>query len=258
MCDDCGDEYTDPCGRHRSFGHVPYGGAYSDGTECSTCCTACWGDPVPPQADGQPQGQVLAPDDLLAAVKLLPVNTLVKIGWVPKPGRVQGSLYLRTRDGLRYVGPERDNWESTTLHQECQAKDSGYEIVTPDVAAAGSPVPDGRGVEVGELIREAERQAQWFANTDVENDAAPMAVLLRSLADALAAASAAPVEQPGVVVPLAEWGALVDAVQHPEADTLVDFMTGRFGHKAMRDLQVAARRIVRATLAAAPGAGEQG
>lgn len=53
-CDDCGEEYTDPCARHREYGHVPSSDCYDDGSGCSSCCASCHGtnsEMVPDPAD---------------------------------------------------------------------------------------------------------------------------------------------------------------------------------------------------------------
>jgi hypothetical protein len=55
MCEECGEEFTDPCARHRSFGHVPSpGGGYTDGVDCSSCCTACRPPAAPPSPPERP------------------------------------------------------------------------------------------------------------------------------------------------------------------------------------------------------------
>ena len=48
-CHDCGEDYTDPCERHRSFGHIPSGDPYGDGVDCQDCCPIC-GTGVPSPA----------------------------------------------------------------------------------------------------------------------------------------------------------------------------------------------------------------
>jgi hypothetical protein len=69
------------------------------------------------------------PKTLRERVDELPVNTLIKIGWRTPSGNVQGTLHLRTKDGLRYCGPARDNWEYQSLIQETGPNDSDFEIV---------------------------------------------------------------------------------------------------------------------------------
>lgn len=73
--------------------------------------------------------------ELRVAIEALPVYTLVSIGRRMSSGRVQGSLHMRTRDGLRYVGRARDNWELVTLHQETSGSNDAYDIVTPEQAS---------------------------------------------------------------------------------------------------------------------------
>lgn len=40
-CEDCGEEFTDPCPRHRAAGHVPSYDPYGDGVDCHQCCRVC-------------------------------------------------------------------------------------------------------------------------------------------------------------------------------------------------------------------------
>lgn len=45
LCDDCGEDYTDPCAYHRSKGHVPSADPYWDGVDCDQCCRKCKAKP---------------------------------------------------------------------------------------------------------------------------------------------------------------------------------------------------------------------
>lgn len=42
-CQDCGEDYSDPCDRHLAAGHVPSADPYGDGQECESCCCRCSG-----------------------------------------------------------------------------------------------------------------------------------------------------------------------------------------------------------------------
>ena len=63
-------------------------------------------------------------DEMRAAIKALPVGTVVRLGHTfPETGNFQGSQYLRTRHGLRYIGPGRDESDAITLHQQVEKCD---------------------------------------------------------------------------------------------------------------------------------------
>lgn len=63
-------------------------------------------------------------DEMRAAIEALPVGTVVRLGHTfPETGDFQGSQYLRTRHGLRYIGPGRDDTDAITLHQQVQMCD---------------------------------------------------------------------------------------------------------------------------------------
>jgi hypothetical protein len=40
-CHECGEDYTDPCEGHRSFGHVRSFDPYGDDVDCHACCPIC-------------------------------------------------------------------------------------------------------------------------------------------------------------------------------------------------------------------------
>jgi hypothetical protein len=74
----------------------------------------------------------------------LPPYTLVSIGWEVEPGRVQGSLYMRVGDGLRYVGPMRDDDPGRSLRDQCRwgyrpGTPWGFSIVAPEPSRAPLP-----------------------------------------------------------------------------------------------------------------------
>ena len=63
-------------------------------------------------------------DEMRAAIEALPVGTVVRLGHTfPETGNFQGSQYLRTRHGLRYIGPGRDESDAITLHQQVERCD---------------------------------------------------------------------------------------------------------------------------------------
>jgi hypothetical protein len=41
MCQDCGEDYSDPCDHHRQGGHVPCADPYDDGVACTCTCRTC-------------------------------------------------------------------------------------------------------------------------------------------------------------------------------------------------------------------------
>lgn len=54
-CHDCGEDYTDPCEYHRSFGHVRSFDPYGDDVDCGGCCPMC-GTGVPsPAVESAPE-----------------------------------------------------------------------------------------------------------------------------------------------------------------------------------------------------------
>ena len=54
-CHDCGEDYTDPCERHRSFGHVRSFDPYDDGVDCHACCPTCGSGVRSPAAKDAPE-----------------------------------------------------------------------------------------------------------------------------------------------------------------------------------------------------------
>ena len=67
----------------------------------------------------------------------LPVGATFVLGWQIDPDRVQGSLYLRTGDGIRYIGPRRDDNPSSELYQRTMGPDIGFEVQSLPVGTDG-------------------------------------------------------------------------------------------------------------------------
>ena len=77
---------------------------------------------------------------LRAAIEALPVGTVVRLGHTfPETGNFQGSQYLRTRSGLRYIGPGRDDHDATTLYQQIHMCDDFRVDALPIGTLAAAP-----------------------------------------------------------------------------------------------------------------------
>jgi hypothetical protein len=86
-------------------------------------------------------------DGMRAAIEALPVGTVVRLGHTfPETGNFQGSQYLRTRHGLRYIGPGRDDSDAITLHQQVQMCDD-FRVDARPTSVLPDPTADTVQVE---------------------------------------------------------------------------------------------------------------